>query len=49
MKQVRWDLAEGPSHIIRWQGVRLVLDHAGRREGQDAFAFATNVNKGTRP
>lgn len=49
MRQVRRNLAEGPSHIIRWQGARLVLDNAGRREGHGASAFTMNVNKGTRP
>lgn len=49
MRQVRWNLSEGPNHIIRWQGARLILDQVDRREGHDASAFAVNVNKGTRP
>jgi hypothetical protein len=49
MRHIRWNLAEGPSRIIRWQGARLVLDHLSHRKGHDASAFAMNVNKGTKP
>lgn len=53
MRHVRRNLAEGPSHIIRWQGAQLVLDHSRNQgmqgSGPHASAFAMNVNKGTRP
>ena len=47
MRNIRRILAEGPSHIIRWQGARLALDHVSHPKGHDAFAM--NVNKGTKP
>jgi hypothetical protein len=38
---------DGPRNIIRWQGVRPVLDHGREHDGQSTLAPAT-VKKGTR-